>query len=585
MAFTDSSIGDHGSGREAVELYTRTYGTLLRSSGESKLKVLEQSHIGMRSSLHPKAGSPEPDTGALIYALRRLPSSILAARRILLGQSADVFERLLGIDVERWEMQSSPGRRRRYYFDGDETLAVYIASPSDIDDVIPQLVALQIEWNKLHALLSVEDLSQAKTLADQIKVLERMGISEDDAMRLLEIWGDLLGPLQRIQADEKDFRVRMLGGTQVGYVKATRRWWEPIEALMQAEGVRGRPVYFVSGNTHSIVNLLSGSARRHQEEIVDYIERSNNLELVPELRKLRQGQSRGNWDNFLYYAARSYYGQSPDARQRRAQRSKEEEQRGIYFVPSQAGLDVAAQLIILERLQVGDLDARLGDPSADRLKRSQAVLININYPLGLGAYNVLREVAQSVETLRGAYVLGKAATLNGSIGDIMIPNVVYEEHSQNTYWLDNCFSFNSVAPFLVYGSALDNQRAVTVKGTFLQNRGYLDFYHRESFTVVEMEAGPYLNALYETAESSRYPVGENINFTKLPFDLGVLHYASDTPYTQARTLGARGLSYFGADSTYASSVAIIRRILAQEGALTADVSTPRWADAEAGHGA
>jgi uncharacterized protein DUF6909 len=585
MAFTDSSIGDHRSGREAVELYTRTYGTLLRSSGESKLKVLEQSHIGMRSSLHPKAGSPEPDTGALIYALRRLPPSILAARRILLGQSADVFERLLGIDVERWEMQSAPGRRRRYYFDGDETLAVYIASPSDIDDVIPQLVALQIEWNKLHALLSVEDLSQARTLADQIKVLERMAISEDDAMRLLEIWGDLLGPLQRIQADEKDFRVRMLGGTQVGYVKATRRWWEPIEALMQAEGVGDRPVYFVSGNTHSIVNLLSGSARRHQEEIVDYIERSNNLELVPELRKLRQGQSRGNWDNFLYYAARSYYGQSPDATQRRAQRSAEEEQRGIYFVPSQAGLDVAAQLIILERLQIGDLDARLGDPSADRLKRSPAVLININYPLGLGAYNVLREVAQSVETLRGAYVLGKAATLNGSIGDIMIPNVVYEEHSQNTYWLDNCFSFNSVAPFLVYGSALDNQRAVTVKGTFLQNRGFLDFYHRESFTVVEMEAGPYLNALYETAESSRYPVGENINFTKLPFDLGVLHYASDTPYTQARTLGARGLSYFGADSTYASSVAITRRILAQEGALTADVSAPRWADAEAGHGA
>jgi hypothetical protein len=585
MAFTDSSTGDHGPGRDAVELYTRTYGTLLRSSGESKLKVLEQSHIGMRSSLHPKAGSAEPDTGALIYALRRLPPSILATRRILLGQSADVFERLLGIDVERWEMQSAPGRRRRYYFDGDETLAVYIASPSDIDDVIPQLVALQIEWNKLHALLSVEDLSQARALADQIKVLERMGISEDDAMRLLEIWGDLLGPLQRIQADEKDFRVRMLGGTQVGYVKATRRWWEPIEALMQSEGVGDRPVYFVSGNTHSIVNLLSGSARRHQEEIVDYIERSNNLELVPELRKLRQGQSRGNWDNFLYYAARSYYGQSPDAGQRRAHRSKEEEQRGIFFVPSQAGLDVAAQLIILDRLQVGDLDARLGDPSADRLKRSPAVVININYPLGLGAYNALREVAQSVETLRGAYVLGKAATLNGSIGDIMIPNVVYEEHSQNTYWLDNCFSFNSVAPFLVYGSALDNQRAVTVKGTFLQNRGFLDFYHRESFTVVEMEAGPYLNALYETAESSRYPVGENINFTKLPFDLGVLHYASDTPYTQARTLGARGLSYFGADSTYASSVAITRRILAQEGALTADVSTPRWVDAEAGHGA
>jgi hypothetical protein len=584
MAYND--VGDErGPGRDAVDLYARTYNTLLRSSGETKLKVLEQSHISMSSALHPKAGSAEPDTGALIYALRRLPPSIIAVRRIVLGQSAEVFKRMLGVDVERWEMQSSPGRRRRYYYDGNETLAVYIASPSDVDDVIPQLVALQIEWNKLHALLSVEDLAHAETLAEQFKILERLGISEDDALRLVEIWDDLLPPLRRIQADEKGFTVRMLGGTQIGYIKATNRWWQPIESLMQREGLTDRPVYFVSSNTHSLVNLLSGSARRHQDEIVGFIERSNNLELIPELRKLRQGQSRGNWDNFLYYAARSYYGQSPDAAQRRAERTAEEEARGIFFLPSQAGLDVAAQVIVLDRLHAGDLDPRLGNPPAERLKRSPAVLINVNYPLGLGAYNVLREVAVSVGTLRGVYVLGKAATLNGSIGDIMISNVVYEEHSENTYWLDNCFSFNSVAPFLVYGSALDNQRAVTVRGTFLQNRGYLDFYHRESFTVVEMEAGPYLNALYEDAESSRYPVRQNINFTKLPFDLGVLHYASDTPYTQARTLGARGLSYYGMDSTYASSVAILRRILAQEQVLTGDIAPPRWADAEARQGA
>ena len=58
-----------------------------------------------------------------------------------------------------------------------------------------------------------------------------------------------------------------------------------------------------------------------------------------------------------------------------------------------------------------------------------------------------------------------------------------------------------------------------------------------------------------------------VNFSKLPIDLGIIHYASDTPYTQARTLGARGLSYFGMDSTYASSLAILRRILRLERAL------------------
>jgi uncharacterized protein YciI len=66
-------------------------------------------------------------------------------------------------------------------------------------------------------------------------------------------------------------------------------------------------------------------------------------------------------------------------------------------------------------------------------------------------------------------------------------------------------------------------------------------------------------------DADRYPSGEAVNFSKLPIDLGIIHYASDTPYTQARTLGARGLSYYGMDSTYASSVAILRRIFSLEG--------------------
>src|SRR5919109_1159285 len=251
---------DRGPGKEAVELYIRTYATLLRSSGETRLRVLEQSHIGMESSLHLKAGSPEPDPGALIYALRRLPPCITAVRRIVLGQSADVFWRTLQVDV---------------------------------DDIVPQLVALQIEWKKLHGLLAAEDLEQAKDVPGELALADRLGIQEEDWMRLLEIWGpDPLCHLRRVKEDEKNFSVRMLGGTQVGYAKATRRWWAPIASLLKEQGLEDRPVYFVSSNTHSLVNLLSGTARRRQNKIVEFIDASNNLELVPQLRKLRQGASR-----------------------------------------------------------------------------------------------------------------------------------------------------------------------------------------------------------------------------------------------------------------------------------------------------
>jgi len=176
----------------------------------------------------------------------------------------------------------------------------------------------------------------------------------------------------------------------------------------------------------------------------------------------------------------------------------------------------------------------------------------------------------SGDLLRGMYVLGKAATLNARIGDVMLSDVVFDEHSGNTYWFDNCFNYDSLAPYLVYGAALDNQKAVTVKGTYLQNEGYLDFYYRENYTVVEMEAGPYLNAIYEDRFLRRYPEGEAINLQQHgagKMDLGVIHYASDTPYTRAQTLGARGLSYYGMDSTYASTIAILRRVFQQSGVL------------------
>ncbi|GCE18872.1 hypothetical protein KDK_26720 [Dictyobacter kobayashii] len=117
---------------------------------------------------------------------------------------------------------------------------------------------------------------------------------------------------------------------------------------------------------------------------------------------------------------------------------------------------------------------------------------------------------------------------------------------------------------MIYGSVLDNQKAVSAKGTYLQNRQYLDFYYQSNYTVVEMEGGPYLNAIYEDQYLTRYPMNDNINLLSLPYDLGILHYASDTPYTRGKNLGAGSLSYFGMDSTYASTVAIARRIFANE---------------------
>jgi hypothetical protein len=548
---------------DAVEVYHRTYTTILRSSGETQLRVFEHSHKAMGSSLHPLAGSQDLDLGALLYAVRRLPDAILRARLVVMGQSAEVFSQRGFSPFSEWTEVSAPGRRRRWYDDGDGTLAVLIASASDVDDLVPTMVALQIEVNKLGVALRGTGIELLET-ATPGELATACGGREDDWLQLWELWRVTFGSrLTQIAEHGMSLRVRMLGGTQVGYARVTRRWWQQVTGLMRSESLLDRPVYFVSSNSHAIANLLTGVAPRHADELAAAVGREGGGELREELQRFRDGTALGNWNNFLYYAARERLRLLPDSE--RAALRREEREAGALSVTSRTALDVAAQVIPLDRITAANCDERVLPIDAAALAASKAVIVNIDYPLGLAAYNILREVAETVD-LRGVYILGKAATLNADVGDVMISSVIHDEHSRSTYWLDNAFSVSDIAPYLRFGSGLDNQRAVSVKGTFLQNRGYLDFYYREAFTVVEMEAGPYCNAVYEMTQPVRYPTGEPVSFSKLPIDFGVIHYASDTPYTQARTLGARGLSYFGMDSTYASSVAIVRRIVAREGA-------------------
>jgi hypothetical protein len=116
----------------------------------------------------------------------------------------------------------------------------------------------------------------------------------------------------------------------------------------------------------------------------------------------------------------------------------------------------------------------------------------------------------------------------------------------------------------MYGMVLDNQKAISAPGTFLQNARYMSVFYREGYTVLEMEGGPYLSSIYEAVRPQRHPYNEIVTLHSAPFDVGFLYYASDTPFGRGRNLGAGSLSYAGVDPTYATAIAILRRILSQE---------------------
>ncbi|MBS1250272.1 MAG: hypothetical protein MAG431_01865 [Chloroflexi bacterium] len=556
---------------EEVELYLRTYYSLLRTTDAIQIRTLEEVHSGMGSLLHANARGEAPDMSAFIYALLRLPDCVRHVDEIVLGQSLAVFQQTGVGDVTQWEPVSAPARRRRCFYNPEEKImACIIASRSDIDDIIPLLTAYQIEWNKLHRLLQhAPDEVRRPNLKDDAalawkthrKLAETLNMSVEDLERWRTVCGqDFSSRLREIQESRQHFRVRLLSGSLIEYNRATDAWWNNIAA--EVPELLSRPIYFISSNTHSLTNLLSGFALLNKEEIQAFLREDGHQELVEEWNQIKAQEIPSSEENFLYYAFKKYL-QSKKGPEVYARRNEHEADCGIVRVDSEHFFDVDMQSFSLSQLNPEWFDPRVTGDEEDLsfLQDSDAMILNIDYPLGLSAYNILMEVAEHVGKILGVYIMGKAATLNGVVGDVMIPYVVHDEHSRNTYLCPTAFSAADVTPYLNYGTVLDNQKAVTVRGTFLQNRTYMDVFYREGYTDIEMEAGPYLSAVYEMFRPKRHPVDEIVTLDKIPFDLGILHYASDTPLNKGHNLGAGTLSYYGIDPTYATALAIIRRII------------------------
>jgi hypothetical protein len=552
---------------EEVDLYLRTYYSLLRTTAEVQIRTLEEAHAGMNSLLHPGARDTAPDMPAFIYSLLRLPPEIRDVRLVILGQSLDVFSKGGYEHVERWQPVCASARRRRCYFNGQDILACFIASRSDIDDVIPLLTAFQIEWNKFHTLLQImpdsididsfeEDPGMQQTMADILQ------ISWDDLQRLYAVWrSDFIPNMELMKESPRWLRVQLLSGSLNEYRRATNDWWNQIEARLP--DIKQRPVYFISSNSHSLSNVLTGFGLRQSDILLDFIKRSENKALLNEWEAIQAGKVPSSRENFLYYALKKFQG-TEEGKSFIEKQVEDETESGLQRILNEYSFDVESQIIEISRLKQEWFDSRLPQADYSYFSNSDAVILNIDYPLGLSAYNILSKVAETVGKVLGVYMMGKAATLNGIIGDVMIPNVVHDEHSKNTYIFQNSFSASDVAPYLIYGSVLDNQKAVTVQGTFLQNDRYMDVFYREGYTDIEMESGAYLSAVYEMFRPKRHPVNEIVNLYGVPFDVGIIHYVSDTPLGKGRNLGAGSLSYFGMDSTYAATLAIIHRILLQE---------------------
>ena len=72
---------------EEISLYVTTFYSLLRSTGEVRVRAFEEAHAFSGSSLHLGALADVPDLSAFAYAAARLPDAMLDVQRIGLSSS------------------------------------------------------------------------------------------------------------------------------------------------------------------------------------------------------------------------------------------------------------------------------------------------------------------------------------------------------------------------------------------------------------------------------------------------------------------------------------------------------------------
>jgi hypothetical protein len=558
-----SRRNDAAPAADSLQAYLRAFADRLESPASIAVADLQALHAGFASSLHRRAASEDPDVAAFLYAALRLPDGIENVQRLLLGPGEPEFAAAGFPRVADWPRVQSRARRRRWHHDGGPVLAVFVTSRTDLDDLVPSLCALQIEWNKMHGLLARSPIGPA--LADRTLRASAAGDALRQALRIGPGDWDLLRQVWDADWDRKFFamaarplalRIDRLPLHSRHFEQAADQWWDAVSRTFGLDSAPDRPLYLVSSNVHALPNLLSGFAAATAPALVEFIHNGADDALRQAWRDSLRDPDQ-NRSDLLYYALRQYLERHPDAL---AAKIAHEQSAGIRrFLPTQYP-HLEAQKIELSRLSPARLDSRLRLPPA--LARSPAWILNLDYPLGLAANHVMAAACARFPNLRGVFILGKSAAALGRLGDVLVPSHVYDAHAATQYRFRNHLCVRRLAPFLNRIAAYDDQKSITVRGTFLHGRETMAHLLHDDYAGMEMEAGPYLAALYQHFSGHPPPPDATLDLP-LPetFALGILHYTSDTPYNVRPSLLSSRLGLAGLEATYACSLCILQAIL------------------------
>lgn len=547
-------------------LFNRGYYKPNGASGRSLRDALNAIKPEIYGSI---ADQEKVELDGLVYILDRLPVGIEECRFVKL--IADEGYRQTGMEV------IIPSKRRRncYRLDRETMLIEVTRGRSEIYDILTHLTFMYLEANKIarnardhdgnithewmmlerivcgpkeapagqaedmsfrHQAFSYLSTLLGRTFQEATEAYERLEGIRDYNHGLFNTiyWLGKMSMEEEVNEEhERTVKFTSTLRDWVGHHIHGERWANNIQEALTKQGWQDRPLHIISANLHSVRNCLYGiAALKEQGVSTDGM----NLYGMAELLSSSEGQ-------VLNQSIQDYA-----------------EKHGMLALSKTGGTNIEVQLFDTSALSDIPLPTelngwRMGKNDGDE----SPILLVMDYAFGEQAFEVLDELLKpydvdekAVRNIPSISIMGKAGTLVGGKGDLMIPTAHVFEGTADNYPFENDITLED---FEGCGIPAAEGAMVTVLGTSLQNKEILKYFKDSSWAVIgiEMEGAHYQKAI-QAAAHIRKSIQKEVK-------VRYAYYSSDNPLITGATLASGSLGMVGVRPTYLITVKFLEKIL------------------------
>ncbi len=525
-------------------------------------EALRSALLTLRPEIYGSIAEQERvELDGLLYVIERLPKGIEECR----------FVRLISIEGysnSHFDVIIPPKRKRNCYrIDQEQMFVELTRGRSDIYDILTHLTFMYIESEKIRQnALDPKD----KPKRDWLK-LEEMALQEEDGEEVNDeiaytYLSSILGRtyeqtaeayrkfgknkscnnsllhitywLGKVAIDEykeeKDREISFSAALRerVGHHIHGEKWARTIKEYLMDNDLVERPIHIISSNLHSVMNCLYGTTAVKNAMKVNNIEESARALSLPENEYLRE--------KVMQFSTRN----------------------GMYQIDDNSGTNISVQIIDTSLIDLSQLPAEI-KYNAAHIKKEKPVLLVMDYPFGEQGFETMDELLKPVEieekdiplNVKSISIMGKAGTLRGKKGDVMVPTAHIFEGTADNYPFENDLIHED---FKASGLDVFIGPMITVLGTSLQNKDVLKYFLASSWGAIGLEMeGAHLQKAIQAASKIRKSISENVI-------LRYAYYASDNPLITGHTLASGSLGLDGVKPTYLITVKILNKILSSE---------------------